>query len=90
MSTTIRGQFPDLSMEISRLLADMRNPAVRAVFAPAPSAALITEARPEASHRADRPALAAAECAAEEADSTAVEAVTAAVGGVNSKYPMVG
>jgi len=90
MSTIIRGQFPDLSMEINRLLADMRNPAVRAAFALAPSAALITEARREASHRADRPALAVAECAAEAAASTAVEGVTAAVGVVNPKYPMVG
>jgi len=90
MSTTVRGQFPDLSMETSRLLADMRNPAARAAYAPAPSAALIREARPEASRRADRPALEAAECAAEAADFTAEEGDTAAVGVVSPKYPMVG
>ena len=85
MSTTILEQFPDLSMETSRLLADMRNPAARAAYAPAPSAALIMEARLEASRRAGRPALEAGA-----ADSTAVAGVTAAVDGVSRpKHPTV-
>ena len=81
MSTTVRGQFPDLLMETSRLLEDTRNPAARAACAPAPSVALIMEAKPEASRRADSPALEAA------ADSTAVEAVTAAADGVSPNIP---
>src|ERR1700722_12274312 len=86
MSTTVRGRFPDLSTETSRRLADMQNPTARAACAPPPSVALIMEARPEASRRADSPASVA------EADSTAVGAgaTAAAAGDVSPHFPAVG
>jgi len=84
--TTVLARFPGLSTEIGRLLGDTRNPAARAASAPAPLAVLIMEGKPEAFRRAARPALEAAECAAE-ADSTAVAEVTAAADGVSPRFP---
>jgi hypothetical protein len=74
-------------MVISRRLEDMRNLAVRAAFAPAPLAALITEARQEASRRADSPALAAECAAAAEEGFTAVAEAMAAADGVSPDIP---
>lgn len=60
-------------MGIGRLLEDMRHPAARAAFAPAPLAALIMEDKPEASRRVVSPALAVAAASTAAAEAMAAE-----------------